>query len=183
MFNQLIEIKNDGNVFLQDHSIALMPKLWAVYKDKYMGSDMVRWIVAVEDYKSPYRSLPDAEREKKATFDIFGQTQYGKCKDPIVVNAREEYCVFQYDPLIAQYRTISEKIHQMNLILKNKQVNEENIDEFNDLIVKVQKSAQARDYIKQLIIKDQEGAKQIRGDKDANLSLIEQQIEMKENKK
>src|SRR3989304_6663393 len=110
MFNQLIEISKDGNVFLQDHSIALMPKLWVVYKDKYMGSDMVRWIVAVEDYKSPYRNLPDLEREKKATFDIFGQTQYSKCKESIVIDAREEYCVYQYDPLIAQYKIMSEKI-------------------------------------------------------------------------
>ena len=57
MYNELIEIDREGNVFLQDNSISLMPKLWEVYKHKRMGSNMVRWIVSMADYKSPYRRL------------------------------------------------------------------------------------------------------------------------------
>ena len=39
MYNELIDVGRDGNVFLVDNSIALMPKMWDVYKDKNMGSN------------------------------------------------------------------------------------------------------------------------------------------------
>lgn len=174
MFNQLIEISKDGNVFLQDHSIALMPKLWAVYKDKYMGSDMVRWIVAVEDYKSPYRNLPDTEREKMVTMAIYGKTEYSKCREQIVLDAREEYMTLQYDPQIALYHTMSEKLHQMNLQLRETKISKDTFDDFNDLMVKIEKSVQSRNRVKEAIIKDQEGEKQIRGAKNSGMSLLEE---------
>src|SRR3990172_1800405 len=178
MFNQLIEISKDGNVFLQDHSIALMPKLWAVYKDKYMGSDMVRWIVAVEDYKSPYRNLPDGEREKMVTLAIYNKTVYLKCTEQIVLDAREEYMTLQYDPQIALFITMSEKLHEMNVELRKKKVEVDKLDDFNDLIIKVQKASEARDKIKQAIIKDQEGEKQIRGAQNSGMSLLEERQRM-----
>ena len=71
MFGTLIDVGNDGNVFLQDKALALVPKLWAVYKKKGMGSKMVRWIVMVDDYKSPYRKKPLDERVELVTNIVF----------------------------------------------------------------------------------------------------------------
>ena len=83
MFNELIEIDRDGNVFLQDHTIALMPKLFDIYKNKRMGSNMVRWIVCMSDYKSPFRRLPEAERVRTVTYNIFNSYKNKLCEDDI----------------------------------------------------------------------------------------------------
>ena len=91
MYNELIDIDRDGNVFLQDNSIALMPKMWEVYKHKRMGSNMIRWIVSVADYKSPYRRLPEKERIRTVTYNIFESYKSKLCEDELVCEALEEY--------------------------------------------------------------------------------------------
>ena len=70
------EIDKEGNVLIQDNSIILMPKLFEVYKHKRMGSDMVRWIVCIADYKSPYRRLPEQERIRTVTYNIFSKYKH-----------------------------------------------------------------------------------------------------------
>ena len=71
MYNELIDVDTDGNVFLNDNSIALMPMMWIVYKDKHMGSNMVKYIVGVYDYKSAFRRLPEDERIARVSYSIF----------------------------------------------------------------------------------------------------------------
>ena len=49
MFGTLIDIDTEGNIFIHDKGVALLPKLYKVYKDKYLGSKAVKWIVAMHD--------------------------------------------------------------------------------------------------------------------------------------
>ncbi len=174
MFNELIEIDKEGNVFLQDDSIALMPKLWAVYKDKYSGSNMVRWIVGMDDYKSPYRRLPEDERSEKLTFQIFGKRSTKKTKDKLVLEAREEYKLLQFDPMIDQYNAMSEQMFLMTQVFKSMKPTKDNLTELNDMQIKMQKAAEAREKLKEMILKDQESDTKIQGTGSEDFSLFEE---------
>ncbi len=91
MYNELIDIGKDGNVFLKDNSIALMPNMWNLYKDKKGGSNQVRWIVCVYDYKSPYRKLPEDERKNRVSYMVFEKNKNPRENDILVKAAIEEY--------------------------------------------------------------------------------------------
>ena len=64
MFGTLIDVDTDGNIFAHSKAISLLPNMFSVYKDKYLGSKAVKWIVCMYDYKSPYRSLPMEQRKQ-----------------------------------------------------------------------------------------------------------------------
>ncbi len=175
MFNELIEIDKEGNVFLQDNSIALMPKLWAVYKDKYGGSSMVRWIVSMDDYKSPFRRLPEEEREERLTFQIFEKKSTKKTKSKLVLEAREEYKMLQFDPMIDQYNAMSEQMFLMTKVFKSMTPTKDNLTELNDIQLKMQKAAEAREKLKEMILKDQESESKIQGTDSSKFSIFEQE--------
>lgn len=174
MFNELIEIDKEGNVFLQDDSIALMPKLWAVYKDKYGGSKMVRWIVAMDDYKSPYRKLPEEERFERLCYMIFDSKSTKKIKSKEVLEARTEYKMLQFDPLIDQYNAMSEKMFLTTQIFKTIVPTKENLDEVNDMQTKMHKAAEAREKIKKMIIDSQENQVTLQGTGSEDFSMFEE---------
>jgi hypothetical protein len=173
MFNEVIQIDTDGNAFLQDNTISVLPKLWAVYKHKRMGSNMVRWIISIEDYHSPYRRLPDEQRLKTVTYNIFDTKRNKLCEDPLVFEAREEYRLLQYDPLIDQYNAMSQQMHEVTKIYKAMKPNSKNLDEMNDMAVKMQKAAEARNKVKDMIIKDQESESKIAGTTSDDFSFLE----------
>ncbi len=155
MFNQLVEIGKSGNVFINDHSIALIPKLWEVYKHKRMGSDMVRWIVSVEDYKSPYRRYPEIERIKTVTYYIYEKSSHKLCDDPLVKKAREEYRKLQYDPLIDQYNVINDCMYENNTQLR--EMKESNRKQFDRLKILMDKEdLSEEDHAKVLQMKDKQ---------------------------
>jgi hypothetical protein len=175
MFGTLIDVGNDGNVFMQDKALALVPTLWSVYKKKGMGSKMVRWIVMVDDYKSPYRKKPLDERIELVTNIVFGKPKYKTCSDPLVVAAREEYAKMQYDPLIDQYNAMSDQIYKMTKVYKTIIPTQENLEEINNIQIQMGKASKARDDIKTLIIKDQESEVKIQGAGTEDFSMFEEE--------
>jgi hypothetical protein len=175
MYNQLIEIDKDGNAFLQDDSIALMPKMWEVYKHKRMGSKMVKWIVAVYDYKSPFRRFPEDERKIQVSFSIYEKNTNSLANDELVVEAIEEYIKFQYDPLIDEYNSMLEKSYQMTKVYRDIMPTDKNLEDLNKLQVEMGKAAKSRDAHKQLILKDKETESKIQGTDSSDFSLFEQE--------
>lgn len=173
MFNELIEIDKEGNVFIQDDSVSLMPKLWAVYKDKYGGSNMVRWIVSMDDYKSPFRRLPEEERSERLTMNIFGKRTLKRTKEKLVMEARHEYKMLQFDPMVDQYNAMSEQMFLMTQVFKSMKPSKDNLADLNDMQVKMQKAAEAREKLKAMIIKDQDSDSQIKGTGSDDFSIFE----------
>lgn len=178
MYNQLIDVDKDGNVFLQDHSIALMPKMWNVYKDKHMGSNMVKWIVAIYDYKSPYRRLPLEERKSRVSYILFDKNKNTKEDNPKVVEAIEEYVKLQYDPLIDEYNAMCEQSYNMTKVYREMTCTKENLEEMTKLQQEIGKAAKARDAHKDLIKKDQEDDIKIQGTGSSDFSIFEEEERM-----
>lgn len=180
MYNELIDIDKEGNVIIQDNSITLMPKLYEVYKHKRMGSDMVRWIVCIADYKSPYRRLPEEERVRTVTYNIFSKYKHSYCSDDLVLDALNEYKKLQYDPLIDQYNAMSEQMYKVTQVYRNMVPTQSNLEDLNDIAIKMEKAAVARDKIKALILKDRESDSKIQGTSSENFSMLETKLRLEE---
>ena len=178
MYNELIEIKKDGNVFLQDDSIALMPNMWRLYKDRKGGSNQIRWIVSVFDYKSPLRRLPEEERKAQASYNVFKENKNPRENTKVVQDAIMEYRKYQYDPLIDQYNSMSEQMFKMNEIYRAMKPTTKNLEEMNKLQGEMAKAAKARDAIKELILKDQETETKIQGTSSDDFSIFEDEQRM-----
>jgi hypothetical protein len=176
MYNHLIEIQKDGNVFLQDDSIALMPKLWAVYKDKHMGSNGVRWIVAMCDYKSPFRRLPLEERTRQVSFSVFGKDVWSYAKDKKVDEAIDEYNMLQRSPLIDQYNAMLEMSYKITKTYQTMSPTKENISDINKLAVEMQKAADSMEKLKELIIKSQDADSKFHGSTSGDFSILESRL-------
>ena len=154
MYNELIEVSKDGNVFLQDDSIALMPAMWKVYKDKNLGSKAVKWIVSVYDYKSPFRRLPIDERKSRASYAVYQKEKNAKSDNELMVEAIDEYIKLQYDPLIDEYGAMCDQSFAMTKIYRSIVPTEKNLEDLTKLQVEMGKAAKARDAHKELILKD-----------------------------
>lgn len=178
MFNLLIEVGKDGNVLLNDKSIAFCPSLFKVYQHPRMGSNMVRWIVMVYDHKSPYRNLPYSERIKSVTAVCFDKTEHYLTEDDIVKEAVEEYKKLLYNPLIDQYNAIREKMQAKTNIYKKMIPTEDNFTQLSDMEVEMEKTATSLEKIKEKILKDMESKDKIKGAEEGDLSIIEQQLEL-----
>jgi len=174
MYNELINVDTDGNVFLHDDSIALMPKLFKVYKNKYMGSNMVKYIVSVYDYKSPFRRLPEEERKSRVAYSIYSKDKATNSSDKLVGEAIEEYLKLQYDPLIDQYNTMGEQIYKMNKVYGAMVPTEDNLEDMNKIQDQMGKAALAREKIKELILKDQQSESNIKGTGSEDFSVFEE---------
>jgi hypothetical protein len=173
MYNQLIEIDKDSNVFIHDDSIALMPKLWAVYKHKRLGSKMVKWIVSMFDYKSPYRRLPQKERRREVTYNIFGRTSYANCDLKEVKEAIREYDKLQFDPLIHQYNAMMEMAYDITEAFRAIEPDEKNLSKINKMQKEMKEAAESREKIKELILKNQESDIKMHGGSMNDLSFLE----------
>lgn len=179
MFGTAIDVDTDGNVFLNDKGVGLLPKLFEVYKKKGMGSSMVKWIVLVDDYKSPYRKLPLEERESLATNIVFSKSRYKTCEDDLVTDARDEYARTQYDPLIDQYRAMSDQIFKMTKVYRDMIPTKENLADLNKIQIEMGKAAKSRDDIKALIVKDQESEIKIQGAGSEDFSIFEDNLNLR----
>jgi len=174
MYNELINVDTDGNVFLHDDSIGLMPKLFKVYKNKHMGSNMVKYIAGVYDYKSPFRRLPEDERKSRVAYSIYAKDKAPNSSDKIIEDAIEEYLKLQYDPLIDQYNTMGEQIYKMNKVYGAMVPTEDNLEDMNKIQDQMGKAALAREKIKELILKDQQSESNIKGTGSEDFSVFEQ---------
>lgn len=175
MFGTLIDIDTEGNIFIHDKGVALLPKLYKVYKDKYLGSKAVKWIVAMHDYKSPYRSLPKGERETVVNNMILEKEVCSfKDKDK-VLEAIEEYRKISYDADYEEYRAMVDKSAEAIKVFREMPVSSKNLKEINDLQVEMGKSAKSRRELKNAILADLESGNKMSGiDGDDDLSIFEQ---------
>lgn len=178
LHSTLIDISSDGNVFLNNKGIAMADKLFAVYKDKNMGSNMIKWIVCVEDYKSIYNRLPMSVREEQAMMDIFGKKN-SYCVHKKVKLAREEYRKFDYDPLIAQYQGMLEKANDIMNIYNGLKPDEKNLSDIMKLETEMERSAISRKKIRDMIIASSQEKKNILGRDEDDLSFQEKMLERK----
>lgn len=177
----LVDIDSGGNVFITNKGIALAPKLYEVYKNKNMGSNMVKWIVAVEDYKSIYNRLPMNLREEEAMVNIFGgKNSY--CSNKLVTEARKEYRKFDYDPLMEQYQLMVQKSHDMNEVYRNMKPNKTNFSAILKLESEMEKAAQARERMKKIIVDNSKSSNKIHGRDEEDLSLQEEMLRRKGDK-
>lgn len=168
----LFEVDKDGDVFIQDSRIAMMPKLWQIYKSKD-GDKYVKFIIYVYDYHSPYRTKPLKERMRMVGDVIFGEKFNQKnLHNKKIEEAADEYIKVQYDPLMDQYQLYNEKIKEINDYLRSQSVNSENAEDIAKLMNAQFKITESRDKLSDMIIQ--------RGDKEAkihgggNISRLEQ---------
>jgi len=178
MLGTLVDINSKGNIFLVDKSIALAPKLWEVYKNKNMGSNMIRYIVSMYDYKSIYRKLPIQQREKRVIRSIWEDKPNKYINHKLVKEAIEEYNSLQYDPDIDTYNVMLEKAVDINQVYKDLKVTKDNLDEVNVLQDKMAKAAESRIKVAEIIKKNEESDMKIFGKKGSGkqFSRIEEKL-------
>lgn len=174
LFGQIFDIDRDGEVLLLDKTIALCPKIWAVWKHKRLGSKAIRWIAAVYDYKSPYRNLPFAERHAEVTKKFYDTKNIYLTREPEMLEAIKEYISLQFNPLIEQHNAMCEKMVLKTEAYKTLEVTESTLESINKMEVGFQKSAEAIAEQRALIIKDLEGGIKIHGVGEGGLSFLEQ---------
>jgi len=167
----LFKIEKDGNVLLQDQTIALSPELFALYKHKDYGSRAIRWIVSMYDYNSPYRNLPESERKQEVTFDIYKKKSHYILEKDIVKEAAAKYQKLQYDPLLEQYSVFNEKMAQFNEYIKKMPITGDNATELQKVMLGIDKIMEAREKLRKVIIARGEDDETIHG--GGELSFLE----------
>lgn len=180
MFGTLIDIDTDGNIFLHDKGVALLPKLFAVYKHKHLGSKAVKWIVAMHDYKSPYRALPLDDRERMVNNLILEKEKCSFRDKEEVLDAIKEYKKLIYDADYEEYRAMVNKSAEAIKVFKEMPVTKDNISSINDIQVEMGKAAKSRRELKKAIIDEIESGNKIAGvGGDDDLSIFEQEEMLK----
>ena len=180
MFGTLVDVDTDGYVFLHSKAVSLLPKLFSVYKDKYLGSKAVKWIVCMYDYKSPYRSLPIEQRRQIVNNMILEKEKCSFIKKPKIVDAIKEYKKVIYDADIEEYRAMVDKSADAVKVFKEMTVTKENLSEINTIQQEMGKAAKSRRDIRNAILKDIESGDKMSGmDGDDDLSMFEQEEKFK----
>lgn len=174
MFGTLIDINTDGNILMHDKGVALLPCMFEVYKDKHLGSKAVKWIVAMYDYSSPYRSLPKEDRENTVNYVILDKENCSFKNKEKVKKAIEEYKKVSYDADFEEYRAMVDKSAEAIKVFRDMKVTKDNLKLVNDLQVEMGKSAESRRKLKKAIIDEMESGNKMAGiDSDDDLSLFE----------
>lgn len=168
----LFDIDKEGNVMDQDNTIALVPELLEVYNTKNYGSDAIRWIIMMYDYKSPYRNLPIKERYKTVTYKVYKKTKHYILDKPVMKKGIEAFQKLQYDPLIDQYNVYSEKITEFNEVIRGMAPDEANMQKMSKTMEQLGKVTEAREKIKAIILKNEESDAKIHG-MNGSFSILE----------
>jgi len=170
----LFDIDKEGNVMDQDNTIALVPELLAVYKEKNYGSDAIRWIIMMYDYKSPYRQLPYEDRIKTVTQNIYGKLKHYIIDKPLMKDAIDAYKKLQYDPLIDQYNLYTEKITEYTEALRAMDSNEKNLEKQGKIMKTMADFTLAREKVRELILKNENSSAKMHGTDSSQLSFLEE---------
>jgi|NorSeaMetagenome_1021524.scaffolds.fasta_scaffold00991_2 hypothetical protein len=180
MFGTLIDVDTDGNIFAHSKAISLLPNMFSVYKDKYLGSKAVKWIVCMYDYKSPYRSLPMEQRKQIVNNMILEKEKCSFINKPKIVEAIKEYKKIIYDADIEEYRAMVNKSAEAVKIFQEMKVTKENLSEINTIQQDMGKAAKSRRDIRNAILTDIESGNKMSGmDGDDDLSMFEQEEKFK----
>jgi len=177
MLSTIFDIDKTGNVLLQDNSIALVPAMWEVYKNKYMGSNMIRYIASMYDYRSPFRELPEDRRAKHVVKAVWKDKKATHLNDPLVLKAIEEFKELQYDPDIEAYQVMTKKSHEINQVYNTLKITADNLEDANVIQKKMTEAAKSRIELLDIIKKSKDSDKQVYGKgKNTQYSLMEQNL-------
>ena len=179
MFGTVIETDAKGDRKLNKKYFALCPELFEVYKDKNLGSKMLKYIVNVYDRKSIYYYLALDVRKEEVCDAIWGKKTHPRINSPKVLRAIELYEYVQYDPLIDQYQSMVNKNKQKINIYNLMEVTEKNIGHMNEIEAKMQKSTEGLEKLRERI-KQQEEEREILGSASDSLSFIEERLQQRQ---
>mgnify|MGYP003145391645 FL=1 len=167
----LFDVDKEGNVLLQDKTVALVPEILAVYRHKDYGSRAIKWIVLMCDYNSPYRNLPEKEKREAVTMDMYGKRSFYKLDKEVIEKAMDKYNELQYDPLYEQYRVFNNKLIEFNEYIKNMPITGDNATELQKVMIGQDKIMDAREKLRKLILTRNEEEENIEG--GGELSFLE----------
>jgi len=169
----LFKFGRDGNVVIDDPRTTQCPAIMDVYKDKHMGSKMVRWIANVCDYYSPYARLPRDQRREAVTFAIYSKKTLKQTGSDLVKHAMSEYMRLQYDPLLEQYSIINDQLASANKHIRELQLQMDETDDsdkkaelsnqFNQEVKRNQRLVESRQDLQEKILKEREEGNKIAG--------------------
>jgi hypothetical protein len=175
MFGTIIKTKSNGTLYIEDKYFALCPELFAVYKEKHMGSKMLQYIVNMYDYNSIYRHLAFDVRQEEVCEAIWGKKTNPRLKHELVQKAIALYEYVQYDPLKDQYQAMVTKNKRKVEIYNLMEVDEKNFSTINDYETKMQKSTEGLEKLKERI-EAQDEEREIMGNHAGNLSYVEEML-------
>lgn len=126
--------EEDGRFELKDELIFHVPVFATIYK-RY-GIDMIKYIIFTNDNWSPYRHFKESEREEKIISDVFknGKVPPKALADPDIQKATKLYNDMQYDPILDQYKVFTQKIKEINKVIKEKNITFDDAKLVQDLI-------------------------------------------------
>lgn len=176
MYRELLDVNKDGNALKNEPFIKTLPKMYAVYKDKQMGTKMVQYIVCYCDYKSPYAFLPVEEKQKEICQNTWGTPSHPRLSHKKVKEAMEEYNRLQYDAHRHQYIVMTQKLHDLTRVYEDIEATEKNFKTLNDMQMQLDKSSNARNNVKELIKKDMEAETNLFGTEVGQLSIMESRL-------
>ena len=175
MFGTIIKTNSNGSLVMDQKYFALCPELFAVYKDKHMGSKMLQYIVNMYDYSSIYRHLAFDVRQEEVCMAIWGKETHPRIKHEKVQKAIALYEYVQYDPLKDQYQAMVTKNKRKVEIYNMMEVHEKNFSTINDYEAKMQKSTEGLERLKERI-ESQDEEREIMGNHSGNLSYVEEML-------
>ncbi|MCK5015523.1 MAG: hypothetical protein KAS32_00465 [Candidatus Peribacteraceae bacterium] len=175
MFGTIIKTDSSGELKLDRKFINLCPELFSVYKDKNLGSKMLRYIVNVYDNNSIYRHLPLDVRKEDVSLSIWDKKEHPRAKHPKVKAAIELYQYVQYDPLKDQYDAMINKNKEKIRVYNKMDITNNNFGDIIDFETKMQKSTEGLEKLRERI-QAQEEERQIMGNTSGDLSFIEEMI-------
>lgn len=133
-----LEVSEDGEKYkLVDQLAQYVPVFKYIVKE--FNEKALLAIVLIEDYWSPYRSVPEKERVALVCKDLLQNKTPAFLKNDAWKDACKKYNELQYDPILDQYRLYSEKILEINIFIKNTKVDKENVKDLQDLMAKNEK--------------------------------------------
>lgn len=119
------------------------------------GEKALLTVVLVEDYWSPYRSIPEERRTEFVCKDLFQNKAPKFLKTKEYNDAVAKYRELQYDPILDQYQLYKEKIAEINKFIKEETITKLNVKEIQDAMARNEKINNSIIQLKEYIDKSQ----------------------------
>lgn len=164
MSKYLINI-DEESYKVEDSVYDAVPEFKVLKKSKIHGSKTISWIVLMYDKRSPYRNLPEQERSKAVTQEIYKKDKFYILKKPEVTAAVRKYKELSYDPLEEQYSIFGDKIHSLNQYIEGFDVEGklEDVEKLQKVMFAMDKIVESREKLRKIIEKRDQEEEQTRG--------------------
>ncbi len=163
----LFKINKNEKVVVNPEALMLCNALKRLHKIPARAKDIL-YIIYAFDYESPFHKFPEAERIKKAKLHIFGQDPGPDFdKDPILIEAIDEYKGLQFDVRYETMKNYEQKVMMLNAEL----LNETLARKIGDIDAAIAKLETRIVNIQDEIYKDEEAKRVIQG--GGKMSFIE----------